>query len=305
MSKRKNRTLARQIRARMAKTNESYTTARSHLLKSPKPGTAGQQQAGRPLVQPQEGSVPVRFAFHRLVAEGRLGIRVGQIPEQQAASKARLWERLERELARIASPRESAKLLETIKKKNLDDDQLERLLLGFRTLPTGFMRQLELIAQQIRQLRPIIEQAAAIRDMIWQAAEMWKLAGSLQMAATISALRDLRPTLDAVHKAIQEISHTRKVPDEISASAVSEILRAARRLLAEVDDAQIHRLVEDDAVSAALRLVNDSPVAAAMRLINDSPAAAAKRLIDDSPAAAASRRFIDDSAAAAVRRFVR
>lgn len=302
----RDRKFRRRVRARMEKTGECYEAAHRNLSKSRTPKTADQQPE-KSLAQPHERPSTPRFAIHLKLAAQACKQPAISTPEQQAARKARLWSRLERELDRIASPRQAAELRDAIKRKNLDADQLERLVWGFGTLPTGFMRQLEMIAQHIKQLlkhlQPILEQAAAIRDLARQAAEMWNLAASLQPAAMVEALRDLLPTLDAAHKAVQDLHAARRIPDELAASAIPEILLAARRLLDEVGGVPIHRLVEEDAVSAALRHFDTGPVAAALEYINEGPVAAAMQFINDD-AVTVAMRYFDTGPVAAARRML-
>ena len=302
----RDRKFRRRVRARMEKTGECYEAAHRNLSKSRTPKTADQQPE-KSLAQPQERPSTPRFAIHlKLAAQGRnqpAGQTPQETPAKQAARNARLWSRLEREIARIASPRQAAELRDAIKRKNLDADQLERLVWAFGTLPTGFMRQLEAIAQQIRQLQPILEQAAAIRDLARQAAEMWNLAASLQPAAMVEALRDLLPTLDVAHKAVQDLHAARRIPDELAASAIPEILLAARRLLDEVGGVPIHRLVKEDAVSAAMEYLNEGPVAAAMQFINNDAVTAAMRHFDPD-AVAAAIQYVNEGPVAAAMQFI-
>jgi hypothetical protein len=307
MSKRKDRKFLRRVRARMAKTGESYAAAHRNLSKSRTLETTD-QQTEKPLAQPQERSSGPRFAIHlQLAALGRAqpaGSTPQETPEQQAARRARLWSRLERELDRIASPRQAAQLLDAIKKQNLDDDRLEQLVWAYGSLPRGFMRQLELIAQQIQQLQPVLEQAAAaIPALAQQASEMWNLAASLKLPATVEALRDLLPTLDSTFKAVQDLHAARKIPAELAASAVPEILLTTRGLLDDVGGVPIHRLVEEDVVSAALKHLEAGPVAAAMRYVNEGPVAAAMQYINDDAVTAAMHYFDGDAVAAAMRYF--
>jgi len=307
-------TFRRRVRARMKKTGESYQAAHRNLSKS-RILEAADQQPEKSLSPPQERPSTPRFAIHpKLAALGRTQPAI-PTPEEQAARKAHLWTRLGRELARIASHREASRLLETIKKKSLDDEQLERLVRAFTTLPTGFMRQLELIAEQIRQLQPILEQAASLPNLARQAAEMWNLAASPQPTAAVEALRDLLPGLAAAQREIDELHTARRVPDEILAFAVPEILATARRLLDEVGAVPIHRLVEEDAVSSFLRDFATGPIAAAIQNVNEGPVAAAMRYIKkgslpltrsstrDDVVTAAMRYFDNDAVTAAMRYF--
>jgi hypothetical protein len=290
----------RRVRTRMEKTGESYQAAHRNLCKSRTLETTNQQPE-KSLAPSQERPPTPRFTIHaRLAGLGRTQLAIPS-PEEQAARKAHLWARLERELSRIASPRMASELLGTIKKKDLDNQQLERLVRAFATLPTGFMRQLELIAEQIRQLQPILDQAASFQDLARQAAQMWHLAASSQPDATVEALRNLLPSLAAAQKDIEGLHATRSSLDEFLASEIPEILTAARRLLDRVGAVPIHRLLEEDAVSAALREFDTGPLAAAMQYVNEGPVAAAMRYLDDDAVTAAIRYFDNNAVAAAMR----
>jgi hypothetical protein len=297
MSSRK-RKLRRRVRARMEKTGESYQAAHRNLSKgrSQKTDALQPEQSTEPLSKERSSTPRFALAIHRALAAKSSLQPASLTPEENAARRARLWSRLGRELSRIASPREASRFLETVKKKDLDAEQLEQLARNFATLPTGFMRQLELAAQQLRQLQPMLEHTAAIRDMARQAEALLSLTASVP-PTIMEAARDLLPVLDATQRALEDLHAAQKIPAELAASAIPETLATARRLLAEVP---AQRLAQNDVVSAALSHLEAGPVAAAMQYINEGPVAAAMRVINNDPVTAA-MRFVNNSPMAVAR----
>lgn len=245
---RKDKNLKKLVRARMAKTGESYQAARrqveAQLARKTMGSAAGEEH--------EAGSAPTpRFSFEKVFAAGGFVTAEPPDPEKEAERRRRqqeqLIERLKKALNRLVSPEAVPEVMAEIRKQRENGRSLQDIVWELESIPRHLRHQIEALQPIIRAT---MERYRALEP---------------QIEAAMDHARMLQPQIDSAVEAA--IDHARTMQPQID-SAVEAAIDHARRLQPELD-----------AVTAAQRHIATSAVIGAQRYL-DTSALIAQRQID-------------------------
>jgi hypothetical protein len=144
-----------------------------------------------------------------------------------SAREARVGARLRRELERLGL-RDTSQALATIRKKDLEVDQLERLARNLAILPTHFFRHLAEAAERLQQLQPILQKAAILPEAAHQAREIQALTQELSGShrAVDDDLREMTRAVNEIGEMTRAVNQAGEMTREIN--QVGEMYRKIR-----------------------------------------------------------------------------
>ena len=235
MSKSRNRKLKRRIRERMAKTGESYSTARMHIL-----NLGSVPESTQP--PPRRG-----LAIHALLAslhssDASKASNPRECKEARRRRSKRLWQRLLKSLNRLYPPAAVPPMINNVREELRAGRSLHSIVLAFDSIPTqlGWRGISSQIRQAMAQLQPVID---ATRDLA----------------------HSLEPEIEVLTQQAKELGPYRNsYPAEVAefARQMEPLIEAGQEAAAQ---ARVMAPCLEGAVAGAQRLIDTSPVISAHR----------------------------------------
>jgi hypothetical protein len=212
------RKFRRRVRERMAKTGESYSTAR-HNLSADDPDS--QSSSSKSLHQT---SAP-QFAIHTAFATSPLRRTSPERQETLAAREKRIWTQIEKQTRRIGASRG---LILAIKARGLALPELEQVARNLAALPMNYFQLVEAEAERMRLL-------------------VQEVAQKLEDSQVVAAIRQFEDSTAA--KAIQQVQENiaaavRQVDEQVEESV------AAIRQLVDSPAAKIIQQIQESTAAA-------------------------------------------------------